>query len=503
MHYIQGVPRNQLVMFNDYLDQMISEYHPVRFIDAYIDTLDLEKLGFEIPKLRTGKPPYDPVLLLKIYIYCYFEKIRSSRKIETECSRNQELIWLTCRLIPDFKTIADFRKNNKTGIKNVFKNFLLFCNEQNLLSFEIVAIDGTKIRAQNSLNEVYNRETIGDVKEKIGEKIADYLKVLDENDQEEDQDLKLNNEELEKLLDRIDKLEKREKKVEFIQGLFDADEDLKKYFATDPTSTFQSDKGKVRPGYNPQAGSEGKNKLIVVNDVTNESNDSEQMTPMIDKLEETKKELGIEEKTHAVFDAGYDSEKEILKNKAREEIEVLVSDKKESQEKNDQKKGRTTKDKRLPTKGFEAENFGYDEENDIYICPEGKKLEKKGGIQKDKNDREVFVYRCKCCENCQNQGKCTNSKSGRMLKVSAHREEIEAIKQSMKTDENKKILSRRKELIEHPFGTIKRSLGFTYFMQRGIEKVKAEFTFICFIYNLKRVLNILSVRDLIMAVQKR
>jgi transposase len=502
MHYIQGVPRNQLVMFNDHLDQMIPENHPVRFIDAYIDTLDLEKLGFTIPKLRTGKPPYNPALLLKIYVYCYFEKIRSSRKIENECSRNQELIWLTCRLKPDFKTIADFRKNNKNGITNVFKAFLLFCNELNLLSLENVAIDGTKVRAQNSLNEVYNRETIDDVKEKIGEKIITYLKVLEENDQKEEEDLKLNKEEIQKVLDRIKKLEKREEKVDYIKSLFDADESLKKYFATDPTSTFQSDKGKVRPGFNPQAGSEDKNKLIVVNDVTNESNDLKQMTPMIDKLEETKNELGIREKTNAIFDSGYDSENEILRNKDREKIEVLVSDKKEAEKKNEKKRGRKTKKKQLPAEGFEASNFEYDEENDIYTCPEGKKLKKQGGIKKDKNDRDVFVYQCKGCEDCQNREKCTNSKKGRMIKVSAHKEEIESYKESMKTDENKKILSKRKELIEHPFGTIKRSLGFTYFMQRSIEKVKAEFSFICFIYNLKRVLNILSVKDLIKVVQK-
>jgi len=501
MHYIQGIPRNQFVMFNDYLDQIIPGNNPVRFIDAYIDTLDLGELGFAIPKLRTGKPPYDPALLLKIYVYCYFEKIRSSRKMEKECSRNQELIWLTCGLKPDFKTIADFRKNNKKGITNVFKAFLLFCNRQDLLSLEIVAIDGTKMRAQNSLNEVYNRETIEDVREKIEEKIIEYLKVLEENDQKEE-DLKLNEEEVLKVLDKINKLEKREEKVEYIQSLFDADEDLKKYFATDSTSTFQSDKGKVRPGYNPQAGCENKNKLIVVNDVTNESNDSKQMTPMIDKLEETKKELGIKEKTNAIFDSGYESENEILKNKDREKIEMLVSDKKEAQKKNDKKTGRKTKNKRLPAKGFEASNFEYDKENDVYICPEGKKLKKQGGIKKDKNDREVFVYQCKGCGDCQNREKCTNSKEGRMIKVSAHREEIETFKESMKTDENKIILSKRKEIIEHPFGTIKRSLGFTYFMQRGIEKVKAEFSFICFIYNLKRVLNILLVKDLIMTVQK-
>jgi hypothetical protein len=226
------------------------------------------------------------------------------------------------------------------------------------------------------------------------------------------------------------------------------------------------------------------------------------MTPMIDKLEETKKELGIKEKTNAIFDSGYESENEILKNKDREKIEMLVSDKKEAQKKNDKKTGCKTKNKRLPAKGFEASNFEYDKENDVYICPEGKKLKKQGGIKKDKNDREVFVYQCKGCGDCQNREKCTNSKEGRMIKVSAHREEIETFKESMKTDENKIILSKRKEIIEHPFGTIKRSLGFTYFMQRGIEKVKAEFSFICFIYNLKRVLNILLVKDLIMTVQK-
>ena len=148
MEYISGTPRKQLVLFDTCLDELIPVDHPIRVIDAYVDSLDLHGAGFDMPEMKTGTPPYDPSLLLKIYIYCYLERIRSSRKIEKECQRNKELIWLTGNLAPDFKTIADFRRDNKTGIASIFRDFLHLCKQLNLLSLRITATDGTKIRAQ-------------------------------------------------------------------------------------------------------------------------------------------------------------------------------------------------------------------------------------------------------------------------------------------------------------------------------------------------------------------
>ena len=497
MNYIQGTPRDQLVMFQNHLDEMICKNSPVRFIDEYVENLDLEKIGFQIPQLNTGRPPYNPKLMLKIYIYCYLEKIRSSRKMENECSRNQELIWLTCNLTPDFKTIADFRKDNKAGLLGIFKDFLLFCKELDLFSLEIAAVDGTKMRGQNGLNEVYNRNTIDNVQAKIEKKIKEYLQELDENDNNDSGELKLDKEKVTKLLERLKKLQKRKKKVIEIKRKFVSNPNLDTYFATDPDTRFQSDKGKVRPGYNPQIGTEGKNNLIIVNEVTNQSNDLKQVTPMKEKIRKVKKELDIKEKTNILFDAGYDSEKSILENKNDTENIPLIQDKKVAARKND-KSGRNKKKKnRLPHEAFEKAAFKYIIEKDEYECPAGRRLKKKGGMKKDKNNRDVFVYKCQDCRDCNHQDKCTSSKTGRMLKVSAHESEIEEYKNWIKTKENKKYLSRRKEMVEHPFGILKRNWGFTYFMQRGIESVRAEFGFMSFIYNLKRVINIVGAKQLI------
>lgn len=497
MQYKKGIPRDQLVMFQECLDDMIDNGNIVRFIDEYINTLDLIELGFKIPEMRTGRPPYDPALMLKIYIYCYFEKIRSSRKIEKEIRRNNELIWLSCGLQPDFKTIANFRKDNRKGIKNIFKKFLYFCKELNLLSLEVAAIDGTKLRAQNSLNEVYKRDTIDEVDSRIDKKINEYLEVLEENDKKENEDLKINENEITKVLNRLNKLKNRSEKVKMIKAMFDNDESLQRYFATDSTARFQSDKGKVRPGYNPQIVAEGKSKLIVANDVTNQSNDLQQMTPMIQKLKETKEELGITEKTKVVMDSGYESRKEILNNKDDKTVDILVCDKKEAQKKNEKIKPSS---KNKTSKKIELSDFKYDKERDIYICPEGKELIK--CEKRKKTNSDYFYYKCKDCADCPCIDKCTKDKTGRRIQVSVHIHEVDDYKKSMKTEENKKILSQRKELVEHPFGTIKRSFGFTYFMQKGIDKVKAEFSFICFIYNLKRILNIFGVKQLIMALKK-
>jgi len=348
MHYIQGTARDQLVIFNSHLDEIISEDSVVRFIDLYVESLNLSKLGFKIPKLLTGAPPYNPILLLKIYIYCYFEKIRSSRKIEKECRRNQELIWLTCNLAPDFKTIADFRKDNKKGLKNTLRNFLLLCKKLNLLSFKLTAVDGTKMRAQNANNEVYKRNTIDYNKNNIEKKIEGYMNILNKNDTAENEELELSKEETGKILERVCKLKKLKSKIEIIKDLFDSDESLEKYFATDPDSRFQSDKGQVAPGYNAQICSDSKNKLIVSADVTNESNDCNQMSPMLNNLKDIKKELKIDGKTSMIMDAGYHNEKEIMKNKEDAEIDILLQSRLEAKKENKRKrfdKKRVNKDK--------------------------------------------------------------------------------------------------------------------------------------------------------------
>jgi len=500
VHYKQGIPRDQLFLFSNCLDEIIPEDNPVRVIDVYVENLDIAKLGFKIPQLKTGTPPYRPAVLLKIYIYGHFERIRSSRRLENECNRNQEMKWLTEGLAPDFKTIADFRKNNRQGINNIFKEFLLFCHSMDLISLETTAVDGSKMRAQNSQNNIYKRETIDKVREKIQKKIEEYLEELDINDEKEANDIKLDNNEVKEIVEKLKKLKKHKSKVGEIKKKFEGDKELQIYFATDKDSRFQSDNGKIRAGYNVQIAGDNKNKLLIANDVTNDGNDKNQLKPMVRKVENIKQELEIKNKTELGADAGYYSEKNIIENINDKSIEVTVPRPKDVKTK--EKTGRSKKNK-VPAPGYEIDDFVYDKERGVYICPRGKKLVKTHkNPSTEKSGRKVFEYHCSDCKNCKKRHLCTKNKKGRCIRVSVNKAKIDNYLKRMQTDEKKKIVSKRKEIIEHPFGTIKRSLGFTYFMQKGIEKVKSEFSFICFIYNLKRVLNIVPVKELMVVLNK-
>lgn len=427
MKYITGTPRDQLYLFNECLDNLIDKNNAVRVIDAYVDSLEIEKLGFKLPELKTGTPPYKPQVLIKIYIYGYNDRTRSTRRLENECRRNKEMMWLTEGLAPDFKTIADFRKNNKKALRKIFKEFLIFCNNAGLLSLETVAIDGTKMRAQNSLNNIYKREEIDKIQKQIQRKIEEYLEQLDEEDKKETEGIKIEEEGVEEIVNKLKQLKKYQNKVEEIKEIFEKDEELKTYFATDRDARFQSDKGKVRAGYNPQIASDNKNKLIVVNDVTNESNDLEQMSPMIDQIQEIKKELEIDKETEAIMDAGYFNEKEILNNKDKEGINIIVPDKKTAEESNRKIKNQNIN--KIPGIGYEAKDFKYDKEKDICICPEGKEMQKTHtNPVKEDSGRLVFEFHCKECEGCDKYDLCTKNKRGRSIKISANIEVMRILK---------------------------------------------------------------------------
>jgi len=499
MDYIEGTSRKQIFLFNECIDEIIETDNIVRFIDAYVESLDMRELGFKMPKGTTGAPPYRPQLKLKIYIYGYFEKIRSSRRLEKECRRNKELIWLTNALAPDFKTLADFRKDNHKAFRNIFKEFLKLCHKLQLLSFKTVAIDGTKVRGQNSLNEVYKRGTIDKVEEKIEEQINRYLKELDELDKKEQAgSFSLNKEKIQDITARLNKQLDRKDKVEVIKDFFMQNSEVETHFATDKDTRLQSDKGKVRPGYNPQTVVEEKNKLIIAADVTNEQNDKKQLSPMVEQIKEVKNDLKVEDKTTALADSGYYSEREIINNN-QDDFNVVVSpdaEEKQSQS-NDEKAGTSVK--------YQHEDFEYVKVKDVYICPGGNELKKTNKkVFSDKNGREVNSYQCKpeTCNDCPQKKYCTDGRYGRKLLVSANKDIMQTYIESLKTEENKRLIRKRKELAEHPFGTIKRNFGYTYFLLKGIDKVKAEFGFICFIYNLKRVLNIVPMDKLITAVSE-
>ena len=496
--YIDGTSREQLYLFENKIDDMISEDNPVRFIDAYVDKVDLLELGFSNPGTNAGKgrPPYNPAMMLKIYIYGYLNRIRSSRKLEAECSRNTELIWLTCRLAPDFKTIADFRKDNGKGIKAIFREFLKLCHKLELLSFRCVAVDGTKERAQNHLDNIYRKENIDQISARIQEKIEKYLEELESNDRAEEAEYDFLSKNLK---EKLSKLKKKEDKIDIIRQMFAENPDLEIYFAGDSDSRYMQDNKRINAGYNCQTAVDEKNKLIVAEDVTNESNDLHQLNNMKDRVSELKKDFKIEAKTVIVADAGYFEEKEILKAEADGSFEIYVSHPRDS---HDQKTKLKEKHGKIPAKGFEKDDFKYDKERDVFECPEGKVLRREGNGSIDKRTgTRKYKYNCRECGGCIKMESCTESKKGRSIKVTEFFNEINEFREKCNSDIGKRLLSKRKEIVEHPFGTIKHSWGYRQFMQKGKEAVAVEFSFIAFTYNLQRVLNLVKLDEMMDALE--
>jgi len=498
--YISGTSRDQLTLFEEKLDDMISPDNPARFIDAYVDKLDLQKLGFKIPGSDCGKgrPPYKPSVMLKIYIYGYLNRIRSSRKLEAECNRNVELIWLTGRLAPDFKTIADFRKNNRKGIKKIFREFLNLCHKLELISFKCVAIDGTKERAKNHLDNIYRKENIDEISIKVQERIDKYLDELESNDKSEEAEYEFLSKNLTK---KISQLKKSQDKIELIKHVFENNPELEIYFANDTDSRYMKDNNRVNAGYNCQTTVDEKNKLIIANDVTNESNDQHQLNNMKDKVSELKKDFEIKDKTIVLADAGYFEEREILQSQKDENFDVYVSHPRDSEKKKKKKKKAKKKDK-IPGDKFQKDFFKYNRERDLFICPEGKELLKQGKGFIDKRTGTLkYKYICKECNGCCKKDLCTKDKRGRSIKVTEFFNEITEFREKCNSDIGKRLLTKRKEIVEHPFGTIKHNWGYRYFMQKNKEKVSAEFSFITFIYNLRRVLNLVDFDELMEALE--
>ncbi len=487
MNFIEGTSREQLVLFNDKMDTIIGEDHIIRFIDLFVEKLDLISLNIQMNDKVQGTG-YNPNLYLKIYIYSYLNKIRSSRKIENECKRNIELIWLTKQLVPDHWSISNFRKKNAKALINIFKEFLKLCYKLKLVDLDLVAVDGTKMRACNSISNVYKKESIDSSLKKVEEKINAYLLELELNDEKEYDEYEFLTE---NISEKVEKLKKHKNKLEIIKNVFDKNPDIERIFASDEDSRFQKDNGRNIAGYNCQSVVDGKNKLIIETEVTNENNDIQQLTKMAEKIEKTKEELKIEKKSILVADAGYHSEKEIMKNMDRENIEIYVPHPIDS---NNEKSIKTKNTDKL-----KIDDFKFDKDKNIFICPENKILKQKGekhffyGINR-------ITYKCSECAGCQKRSKCTNNKKGRTITVGENFNEVQEYRKKMNTEIGKRIIKKRKELSEHPFGTIKRNLGFTYFMQKRLDNVRAEFSFISFIYNFKRVINIMGVKELIRAI---
>jgi len=471
--YKQGSNRNQQLLFPPSIDDYIDDDNSVRAIDAYVELLNLTKLQFSNTRKSDrvdGQKAYSPKLMLKIYIYGYLNKIRSSRGLEKECKRNLELIWLTQDLKPSYHTIADFRKNNPKALKQVFKEFVLLCKNINLIGDGLKAVDGAFLRANASKNQLIMKKSIDRDLLKVKQNIEQYLQSLEYADKENQSSnlinklpkdlrmLKYKQEELTKNLALLEKLDKTQ------------------YNRTDPDASLMRKPAHNLMAYNSQIVVDEKFKFIVATDISSTGSDFDQLHTM---AKQTKENLKVDT-LKIVADTGYDSAKEIKKC-IDEDINPIVAKAKKQQPKKDK---------------YSRDAFIYDKASDSYICPNKQNLHRSETVQ-IKVDKKNILYHAssKICRHCPLRDKCIPDKTAyKRIFRWEHEEIIETHSKQMQAEEAKVIIKKRGSIVEHPFGTIKRSLGWDHFLVRGKVKVSGENALIMFIYNFKRLLNLIGIK---------
>ena len=484
MEFVRGLPREQAVLFPETLDDYVGEDNPVRFIDAFVDHLDLRGLGFERTEPAfTGRPPFDPRDLLKLYIYGYLNQVRSSRKLEREAYRNVEVMWLLRKLRPDHKTISDFRKDNRKAFKGVFREFSVLCRKLKLFGGELVAVDGSKFKAVNSSRRNFTKQKLQDRLREIDEKIESYLQELDEADAQAVPDPVPSKEALQ---DKIEMLQDR--KATYTQLMEDLEASGEKQVSlTDPDSRSMPKSPKAKVGYNAQIGVDDKHKLIVAQDVTNAVNDADQLSKISIQAKETL-DVGY---LKVVADTAYNNGEEIKVCEA-EGIEPYVAKRFTSS---------------CASKGlYGKDQFRYDPEKDCYFCPAGEMLTYRWTARRGSKGSAAkhFLrhYATATCKTCRLKSRCTTNKKGRRIARWVDEHIIERMETRVAA--NPELMKKRNQIVEHPFGTIKFWNDQGHFLVRGLEKVKAELSLMTLAYNIKRVIHLLGVPRLIevLALQK-
>jgi transposase len=473
MKHRLGLDRSQTLLFPERLEDYIGPENPVRFLDAFVGALDLHALGFARARCAdTGRPPYDPAGLLKLYLYGYLHRVRSSRSLEAECHRNVEVLWLLGKLTPDFKTIADFRKDNLKPIKAVARQFTLLCRKLELFGGELLAIDGSKFVAVNARDQNFNAAKLQDLIDRADARLAEYFQQLDTADAAEPGAATLTQKEL---ATKIAALQERQDWHKELLGQLD--DEQKQVSVTDPDTRKMPTAHGTIVGYNAQLAVDARHKLIAADDVTNEGTDLHQLA---DVALQARTNLEIKQ-AEVLADAGYYNAAEVSRC-TEHGLTPLIP-------KNDTSAN--------TARGLYGKSrFKYDATKDVYVCPAGGELTYRFATYE--LGRELKYYRATGCNQCALKKQCTRNKASRTITREANEHLMEAMAARMKAQPWKFKL--RKTLAEHPFGTIKRWFGYTHFLLKGLEKVRCEWSLTTLAYNLKRVLNLVSFEKLMAAV---
>lgn len=474
MRYIEGIDRKRKIAYPEYIDDYITDDNPVRVIDAFVDALNLEPMGFKnITPSHTGRPGFNPKDLLKLYIYGYMNRITSSRRLESEAIRNVELMWLIRRLRPDYKTIADFRKDNKDAIQSVFKQFVALCKQWDLFGMEVIAVDGSKFRASNSKKNNLNQKSLARKIKYLEEKIQEYMTQINENDRYEES---IRRPDAQEIKEKIKELKFRKEQYEnVLQEL--KEEGINEISTIDPEARLMAvNNNGVDVCYNVQTVVDDKHCLIVDINVINNPTDHGQLSEMSIRAMDVFEVDNIK----CLADKGYYNADD-LKACEKENITTYVA--------------KQVFSNATGERDFYSDKFEYDKEKNVYICPAGYELKckRKAPIKNDTKYTEYANY--EACSKCEYKDKCTTSKKGRRIKRSIDQGFLDSVDD--RTSENKELYKRRQMIVEHPYGTVKRGWGLSYFLTRGLRSVKTEVSLAFLAYNMKRVMNILGIKEMI------
>jgi transposase len=473
MNHRPGLDRSQTLLFPERLEDYIAAENPVRFLDAFVASLDLHALGFAKARCAdTGRPPYAPAALLKLYLYGYLHRIRSSRLLEAEGQRNVEVIWLSGKLTPDFKTIADFRKDNLKPLRAVSRQFTLLCRKLELFGGELLAIDGSKFQAVNARDQNFNAGKLQELMDRADARLAGYLQELDAADATEPGGAAPSKTELEQKIVAL-----QEKKDWHAELLAQLDAEQKQVSVTDPDTRKMPTAHGMIVGYNAQVAVDAQHKLIAADDVTNEVTDLKQLANV---ALAAKANLELNQ-TEVVADAGYYNAAEVSRC-AEHGITSYIP------------KSDTSANTARGLYG--KSRFKYDADKDVYVCPAGAQLTYR--FPTYELGRELRYYRASGCQQCALKSRCTRNQGNRTITREENEPLMEAMAARMQAQPEKFKL--RKQLAEHPFGTIKRWFGYTHFLLKGLAKVRCEWSLTTLAYNLKRVLNLVSFQKLMAAV---
>lgn len=478
MAHLSGADQSQLLLLPEAVDDYVGPDNPVRFIEAFVDGLDLVAAGFErVTARETGRPGFDPADMLKLYIYGYLNRVRSSRRLEAETHRNIEAIWLLRHLKPDFRTIAAFRRVNHSAFRKVFREFVILCRQFDLFGRELLAVDGTRIKGVNNKDRNFTRSALSKFIREADEKLTDYMKRLDDSDAEEERAGGESGGSGGKLAEKIAGIrDKRARHKAMLEELERTGED--QISLTDPDARAMARMTKVGVGYNVQLAVDTKHKLIAEQKVCNQMIDLGLLAPTVEAAMDT---LGVE-KIEAVADRGYFKIEDI------EACEVAG----------------ITAYVPKPLRGpaiaqgfFSKEEFRYDAEADTYTCPAGQTLRPCYYGKLRENVKVIYCDR-KVCKDCRLRPSCTSKTYRGVTRL-----ENEAVLDRMaaRLEARPNILDLRRESVEHPFGTIKQWMNQGAFLMRGLDNVRGEFSLTALAYNIKRAITLVGVPGLIAAVK--